>query len=250
MSMLYAYKPLKDEVLRSASRRLLTAGVTPNMVTASGVLISLIAGLLAFGAIVYGGVKYVTSAGNPSSQGEAKEWMWSALLGLLLLICAYLILATINPNLVHLDLPTLSQVNITAPSGGGGGGGGGGNPPQGCAGGQCDALPNCTPSARVNCYGAAEMVDALQCIQAADPNFSVSEGYPPTGTHESKCHNDGCCVDTTVPNGDCSAVNALISAAQQCGASVANEYTNCNGSKYKNTTGGNVHINSPHTNGC
>jgi CDP-diacylglycerol--glycerol-3-phosphate 3-phosphatidyltransferase len=56
MSMLYAYKPLKDEVLRSASRRLLAAGVTPNMVTASGVLISLIAGLLAISGHLYAGI--------------------------------------------------------------------------------------------------------------------------------------------------------------------------------------------------
>jgi hypothetical protein len=228
--------------------------------TAPGYLIAnlyqfalLIGGLLAFGAIVYGGVKYVTSGGNPSSQSEAKEWIWSALLGLLLLVCAYLILATINPNLVHLDLPTLSSVNIAGLSGGGGGTGG--NPVSGpggsgCATGQCGTLPNCTPSANVNCGGAPEMVATLNCIQALDNNFNVSEGYPPTGAHSSQCHNNGCCVDTTVSGGSCASVSALISAAQQCGATVANEYTGCGGQGYTYTTGGNVHINSPHTNGC
>ena len=72
----------------------------------------MIGGVLAFGAIVYGGVLYAASAGNPSKQSEGKEWVKSALLGLLLLAGAYLILYTVNPNLVNLTLPTLSQVNI------------------------------------------------------------------------------------------------------------------------------------------
>jgi len=67
----------------------------------------MIGGLLAFGAVVFGGVKYITAAGNPSGQSEGKAWIESALLGLLLLVGAYLILNTINPNLTHLDLPTL-----------------------------------------------------------------------------------------------------------------------------------------------
>lgn len=71
----------------------------------------MIGGVLAFGAIVYGGVLYAASAGNPSKQSEGKDWVKSALLGLLLLAGAYLILNTINPNLVNLGLPTLSAVN-------------------------------------------------------------------------------------------------------------------------------------------
>jgi hypothetical protein len=73
----------------------------------------IISGILAFGAIVYGGVKYATSAGNASSQSEGRSWIWSALLGLLLLACAYLILRTINPNLVSLQNPGLNNPNAT-----------------------------------------------------------------------------------------------------------------------------------------
>ncbi|HVN26584.1 MAG TPA: pilin [Candidatus Paceibacterota bacterium] len=208
--------------------------------------------LIALGAIVYGGIKYVISAGNPSGQSDAKERLADAFLGLTLLVCAYLVLYTINPNLVELGLPNLSPISVaTPPQTGGGTPYAPGTPTGvGCAGGQCSTLPNCTPSARVNCGGAAEMVSAMQCIQAKDPNFSVSEGYPPTGAHQSKCHSNGCCIDTVVPGSSCAAVNALIQAAQSCGASVANEYTNCNGTSYAHTTGGNVHINAPHINGC
>ena len=67
----------------------------------------LAAGVLAFGAVVYGGIKYTFAAGNPSGQSEGKEWVKGALLGLVLLGGAYLVLLTINPQLVELELPTL-----------------------------------------------------------------------------------------------------------------------------------------------
>ena len=74
-----------------------------------------LSGLLAFGAIVYGGIKYAISRGNPSGETEAKAWIWSALLGMLLLAGAYLILFTVNPNLVNLALPSLPAPAATAP---------------------------------------------------------------------------------------------------------------------------------------
>lgn len=71
----------------------------------------LFAGILAFGAIVYGGVKAAASAGNPSKISEGRAYIYSSLIGLLLLACAWLILNTINPNLTKLQVPTLSAVN-------------------------------------------------------------------------------------------------------------------------------------------
>ena len=76
-----------------------------------------ISGILAFGAIVYGGVKYTLAAGNPSGQNEGKEWIKGALLGLLLLAGAYLILNVINPDLVKCNLPALDQVQSSASNG-------------------------------------------------------------------------------------------------------------------------------------
>lgn len=67
----------------------------------------LAAGVLAFAAIVFGGIKYTLAAGNPSGQSEGKEWVKGALLGLLLLGGAALILRTINPELASLRLPGL-----------------------------------------------------------------------------------------------------------------------------------------------
>ena len=68
----------------------------------------MIGGLMAFGVVVYGGVKYMASSGNPSGQSDAKEWIEAALSGLLLLVGAYFILNVINPKLTNLQLPTLT----------------------------------------------------------------------------------------------------------------------------------------------
>jgi hypothetical protein len=98
-------------------------GTTPYTSSTPGAFVAnfyqfalMIGGVLAFGVIVYGGVRYTTSFGNPSGQGDAKEWIEAALLGLLLLIGAYFILDFINPQLLNLSLPGITPVNIQTPS--------------------------------------------------------------------------------------------------------------------------------------
>jgi len=56
--------------------------------------------LIAFGSFIYGGVRYLTSAGSPSRIKDAKSRISAGILGLFILISAYLILNTINPQLV------------------------------------------------------------------------------------------------------------------------------------------------------
>jgi CDP-diacylglycerol--glycerol-3-phosphate 3-phosphatidyltransferase len=58
MSLLYALKPRKDLFLHRFSSILLAMGVTPNMVTASGLLLSIIAGLLAVSGNLYAGISF------------------------------------------------------------------------------------------------------------------------------------------------------------------------------------------------
>ena len=72
----------------------------------------MIAGLTAFGAIVYGGINYILSAGNVTNQQDAKDQITQAIVGLLLLLGAYLILYTINPSLVSLTNPEREIINI------------------------------------------------------------------------------------------------------------------------------------------
>jgi CDP-diacylglycerol--glycerol-3-phosphate 3-phosphatidyltransferase len=56
MSLLYAYKPQKDRAMISISLILHRAGVTPNMVTSAGLLVSVIGGLVAASGHLHAGI--------------------------------------------------------------------------------------------------------------------------------------------------------------------------------------------------
>ena len=87
----------------------------------------IVSGILAFGAIVYGGFMAATSAGNATRLSEGRSWIWSSLIGLLLLGGAYLILYTINPNLTQLQIGPVSSITPPAANPNAGGS----NPPNG-----------------------------------------------------------------------------------------------------------------------
>jgi hypothetical protein len=61
-----------------------------------------IGGIAAFSMLVFGGFRFLTSAGNPSAQKDAKDIITSAIVGLLLLLCSYLLLQVINPDILTL----------------------------------------------------------------------------------------------------------------------------------------------------
>ena len=71
-------------------------------------------GVAALGAIIFGGIKYTVSAGNPSGQSDAISWITGAVWGLVLLLGANLLLRTINPNLVNLKMVELKPVEVEA----------------------------------------------------------------------------------------------------------------------------------------
>ena len=65
----------------------------------------MVAGLIAFGVLVYSGFCYLISAGNPTKMSDAKDRIFSAFLGLVILLGSYIILVTIDPRLVVLRPP-------------------------------------------------------------------------------------------------------------------------------------------------
>lgn len=77
-----------------------------------------IIGFIAFGALVYGGVRYLISQGKPEEIKKAQQQIKSAILGILLLLFSYLIVTTINPQLVVFDLKKLpvKSVSVQPPS--------------------------------------------------------------------------------------------------------------------------------------
>jgi hypothetical protein len=57
-------------------------------------------GIIAMMMLVYGGFRYMTSAGNPTAMGDAKDIFYSAIIGLALALISYLIISAINPELL------------------------------------------------------------------------------------------------------------------------------------------------------
>ncbi len=71
-----------------------------------------VGGLLAMAVIIYAAIERMFLAvGNPARVADADNKIYNALWGLVLLFAAFVILNTINPNLVNLKNPSLQQVS-------------------------------------------------------------------------------------------------------------------------------------------
>lgn len=72
-------------------------------------------GIAALFAIVFGGIRYMASGSSETGKTEGKRWIIGALSGIILLFSSYLILGTINPDLVSLKEPNLPTIEINIP---------------------------------------------------------------------------------------------------------------------------------------
>lgn len=69
-----------------------------------------IVGVLAVLAIAIGGVMWIVAAGNSGVVGEGKQWIISGILGLVLALGSFILLATINKDLVTCKVSTLPSI--------------------------------------------------------------------------------------------------------------------------------------------
>jgi len=99
LNLCYPVFPGTPDINDPANRTL------PGIVAWLYTLIVGISGLAAFVMIVWGGVQYMTSSGDPTKTSDAKEKIRAALLGLLLVLASFLILQVINPELTLLQEP-------------------------------------------------------------------------------------------------------------------------------------------------
>ncbi len=74
-----------------------------------------IIGIAAFGSLILGGVRFLTSIGNPSKRTEAKNQIAFAFLGVVILMGSYFILYSINPQLTVFESREIEKVEITPP---------------------------------------------------------------------------------------------------------------------------------------
>ncbi|MFA5249287.1 MAG: hypothetical protein WC397_01990 [Candidatus Paceibacterota bacterium] len=72
-----------------------------------------IAGLIVFGAMIYGGMKYLTSAGNVGASSDAKDRIFSAIIGLAILLLSFLGLSLINVSVTKIELTPLQKEGVT-----------------------------------------------------------------------------------------------------------------------------------------
>jgi hypothetical protein len=177
----------------------------------------MIGGVLAFGVVVYGGVKYMASAGNPSGQGDAKEWIEAALLGLLLLVGAYFVLNVVNPQLTTLGLPKLVPINIQTPAVAAAPVWSLTNPPVNTAQADCDNYCY-LPSTCVQDAGAS----TWSCKAPADASQNTSNGVACPPGSQNMC----------VPPNLCSWSPTMIGGFYTCGQPTqqSTPTTVCNGS--------------------
>ena len=70
-------------------------------------------GLVAFGAIVVGAIQYTVSAGNESQTKEGKDRILHGIYGVVLLLLSFLILNTINPDIIRLREPAAPTYEVT-----------------------------------------------------------------------------------------------------------------------------------------
>ena len=74
-------------------------------------LIISIVGIIATVMLMWGGMKWLTSRGNSGTISDAKDIIWSAIIGLVLTLLSWTILYLINPKL--LEMQDISLANIT-----------------------------------------------------------------------------------------------------------------------------------------
>jgi hypothetical protein len=61
--------------------------------------------IIAFLAVLIGGFRYITSAGNPAQTSDARNQILMALIGLIVILGSYVVLQEINPDLISLEPP-------------------------------------------------------------------------------------------------------------------------------------------------
>ena len=75
-------------------------------------LVTWAAGMIAFLALVWAGIKFLTSTGKPDKIIEARKQISSAILGLVIILTAYFILEIISPYFIDFTLPRIEDFSL------------------------------------------------------------------------------------------------------------------------------------------
>lgn len=211
-------------------------------------LIALGAALAVLYAII-GGVKYVAASINPSAKADAIEDVQHALIGLAIILTAYLLLNSINPNLVRFDflLPPVGTTPLQQYQQLGGGSISSSCPNPNDAssaccpsGVQCTACLNCSTvassgvtnkgcGAGYTCFLNSTLLSKIKNVDSSITGWRITESWPPTVSHISACHKNGTCADLNNSGGSTSpaTIKYYYDAFIAAGLDVTYESTDC-----------------------
>jgi len=228
-----------------------------------------ILGIAIFMMIFYGGVKWFFSQGNPSQIGEAQGIIKNAAIGAILLLSAYLILYTVNPDLVNgtFALPGIKTApgGLPLPPPGGGMGSCrqqfGGTPSSGCSqistcidvssyteshdcssnGGKCLLSPQASNKLKafINKFNS---LGGTNCSLKLSSAIQGSGGPSVSTCHKPGNADSGTCADFNISSyASCAPI--FYKAAMESGSVISflDEYVPA--CKPENATGGNIHVN-------
>lgn len=70
-----------------------------------------VVGIIAFGVLVYAGIRYLTSVGKPEAISSARNQISAVFFGILILLSSFFILKILNPQLIILEIPDLQPIS-------------------------------------------------------------------------------------------------------------------------------------------
>ncbi len=171
-------------------------------------LVIALAGALSILMLVIAGTQYVAASINPNAKKDALEKIQNSLIGIALVLSSWLLLNTINPDLVNfsLVLPPISGstvapgVTVTTPPAAGA--------CPDCVDVTSTMFPSKPPGAGCAGSGPCKVSQGISIKLMAfwrdarmeGFQWRVTEMWPPTRSHAMPCHGIGTCVDASFNN--------------------------------------------------
>lgn len=155
-------------------------------------LIIALGGAISILMAIVGGVQYVASGIAPSAKNEAKGRITNAFIGLAIILSSYLLLNTINPDLVNLKF-SLEKVEGTR---------------------QKLAAPK--PNREISIYAGLNIQKSDKCAPACDPGYICTTYMNMAGETEPSCEpskNAPCGPDLTPLTGDAALMEGNMPVA-------------------------------------
>ncbi len=191
--------------------------------------------------LVIAGYIWMSAEGNEESVTKAKDILRSTIVSLVILFAGYLLLKTINPDLIQfhsIQPPSVVMSTSTPPTG------------TGCTG--CvDLFASGIPTKNnAHIFGIPTLLTKLQTIQVTLSGSGISWYVTAAADpgHLDPCHTDGSCADLGVSPASDSSWSALCSAAKTAGFSTILNEASAGASQcptyqtYSSTTGANIHV--------